>query len=388
MANLPFSASKELYTEICKDSPDIEKINQSIAKGADLNYQSEKDGYTPLMLAVKKQDIPLITFLLQQGADPFLKNDLDQTASDLAEENPPIYKLIKNYELLLATQREDSEKVKDALAKGAEINFQGKGGYTAIMIAVKNNSLQMVELLITYKPNFYRKTDEGDTVYSLAWDRLIRKTLQMGKPLTPQEKDDFFKAINAPRDDDEERYERGRLKMLEERKKHPFSLDQLQFRYFKSPATEEEIDALQDYIGHPLPKLYKEICRRFNGGKPKINYFNDIDGDVDQIGYFEQVTKKGEEGYTIWNVMKNFSAALKRDELPFASDSLTQSIFYLKWVGENVQVWRLFYGALAYAVDPYDDDDEDDDNYKPKYVHVLINESFEAFLETLYAVEE
>ncbi|WP_193392634.1 hypothetical protein, partial [Legionella maceachernii] len=51
-------------------------------------------------------------------------------------------------------------------------------------------------------------------------------------------------------------------------------------------------------------------------------------------------------------------------------------------------VWRLFYGALAYAVDPYDDDDEDDDNYKPKYVHVLINESFEAFLETLYAVEE
>ncbi|KTD26270.1 ankyrin repeat domain-containing protein, partial [Legionella maceachernii] len=79
MANLPFSASKELYTEICKDSPDIEKINQSIAKGADLNYQSEKDGYTPLMLAVKKQDIPLITFLLQQGADPFLKNDLDQT---------------------------------------------------------------------------------------------------------------------------------------------------------------------------------------------------------------------------------------------------------------------------------------------------------------------
>ncbi|WP_160158642.1 ankyrin repeat domain-containing protein [Legionella maceachernii] len=381
--------SKALFEEIRKAEPNLLKIEAHSIKGANINDQSQENGYTPLMLAVKKQEIPLITFLLQQGADPFLKNDLDQTASDLAEENPPIYKLIKNYELLLATQREDSEKVKDALAKGAEINFQGKGGYTAIMIAVKNNSLQMVELLITYKPNFYRKTDEGDTVYSLARNDLIYHTLDVGKPLTPQEKEDFFKAINAPRDDDEERYERGRLKMLEERKKHPFSLDQLQFQRFDPPATEEEIDALQDYIGHPLPKLYKEICRRFNGGQPKINYFNDIDGDVDQIGYFEQVTKKGEEGYTIWDVMKNFSAALKKDELPFASDSLTQSIFYLKWVGENVQVWRLFYGALAYAVDPYDDDDdEDDDNYKPKYVHVLINESFEAFLETLYAVEE
>lgn len=184
---------------------------------------------------------------------------------------------------------------------------------------------------------------------------------------------------------DEERYERGRLKMLEERKKHPFSLSQLQFSRIKFPASEEEIKTLQDYVGHPLPELYKEICRYFNGGKPRFKCCEDVDGRLVKIGYFLCVTNEKKD-YTIWTVIKNFREELGADCLPFVDDSLGLSTFYLKWVNGKVQVWRLLYGELASEFSGFDDDD--DENEESYYCHVLINESFDAFLESLYAVEE
>ena len=185
---------------------------------------------------------------------------------------------------------------------------------------------------------------------------------------------------------DEERYERGRLKMLEERKKNPFSLNQLQFSSIKPPALEEEIEALQNYIGHPLPELYKEICRHFHGGKPQLKCFEDAEGRLVKIGSFYSVVNAKEKGYNIWKVIKNFSQELGRDCLPFAGDSLGLSTFYLKWVNEKVQVWRLLYGEMAYEFSDYDDDDENEE--EGYYFHVLVNESFDAFLESLYAVEK
>ena len=142
---------------------------------------------------------------------------------------------------------------------------------------------------------------------------------------------------------DEARYERGHLKILEERKKQPFSLSQLQFRRIEPPALEEEIKALQDYIGHPLPELYKEICRHFNGGKPKLKCFEDIDGRVDKNWFFYRLTSDREKGF--WKIIENFSSELKKEGLPFAHDSLGLNIFYFKWVNDKVEVWRLLYGS-------------------------------------------
>lgn len=186
---------------------------------------------------------------------------------------------------------------------------------------------------------------------------------------------------------DEERYERGRLKMLEERKKHPFSLNQLQFDDIESPASEEEIEALETYVGHPLPKLYKEICRYFNGGEPNVDCFEDVEGRVGKIGNFYTVTHNRKKNGNIWKVIENFNHELTKDCLPFARDSLGLSVFYLKWVNDKVQVWRLLYGELAYEFSGYDDDD-DENKEGGYYFHVLVNESFDAFLESLYAVEE
>ena len=180
-------------------------------------------------------------------------------------------------------------------------------------------------------------------------------------------------------DHNEERYDRARLKMLEKRKKEPFSLNQLQFHRMDPPASEEEIEILQNYVGHPLPELYKEICRNFNGGLPKLRFFEDVDGEVDEIGFFFRVANKSEKDSHIWGVIENFSDELAKDCLPFARDR-GGSIFYLKWVNDKVQVWRLFYGELAYEFSDYNGE-------RCLYYHLLINESFDAFLESLYEVE-
>lgn len=375
-------ASTALCAEIKNDEPQLSKIESYLSEGADINYQLEENGDTPLMLAVEKKNQPLVAFLLEHGANPFLKNHLQQTVSDLVDPSDALYKHLKNHELLLATLWEDSEKVRDALAKGADINFQGKGGYTAMMIAAENNSLKMVELLITYKPNFYRKTEDGLTVYDFVHERLIHKTLQVYRPLTFEEKDEFFKSINIPQRKNEDCYELGRLKMLADRKGKKFHLSQLQFNFIESPATEEEINELQKYIAHPLPELYKEICRHYNGGAPKLNYYDDEDGgwNTNNIGCFFHVTSNRAKDFNIWNAIEDFSPELKKDCLPFAGDNYGDSIFYLKWVGDKVQVWRLLYGELAYEYD--------DDNNEHGRVHVLINESFDDFLESLYAVEK
>ena len=46
-------------------------------------------GTTPLNLAVKRGDLEIVNILLESGADPFIKNDLDMNAFDLCEKLGP-----------------------------------------------------------------------------------------------------------------------------------------------------------------------------------------------------------------------------------------------------------------------------------------------------------
>lgn len=55
-------------------------------RGADVNAQS-KSGVTALMVAATHNNPPMIGMLIDAGADPALKNNLGQTAADVAERN-------------------------------------------------------------------------------------------------------------------------------------------------------------------------------------------------------------------------------------------------------------------------------------------------------------
>lgn len=64
-----------------------------------VNKADEKDGFTPVMDAVVKGDASILKFLLEQGADPLIKDKRGYTALDLALKlsKGEMIKIIKDY---------------------------------------------------------------------------------------------------------------------------------------------------------------------------------------------------------------------------------------------------------------------------------------------------
>ncbi|HHF7349550.1 TPA: ankyrin repeat domain-containing protein [Legionella feeleii] len=390
-----FDSSKALLAEIRKEPRSQVIIEQCLAEGADINYQDEGDGYTALMLAVDKDDEPLVAYLLQQGANPLIKNHHQEIASDLALTHSPIYKLLKNNELIMAVLLDDSELVKKALTAGADINYQGAGGYNAMMVAVENDNLEMVELLVPYKPNPYRKNDAGYNLQKLSENKLIRKTISVGKPLTPEEKIQFFEKLKTIEKESAERkasYSLSRLRMLEERKTVPFSLSQLEFDDIDPPATEADIQALEAHLGHRLPAVYKELVTHYNGASPKACYFGA--SELASIRFFYRLHPKEQEIFSngIWSELKILDYRLPPDSLPLASTLYEGGFFYLRWRGEEPEVWLNYYlgAGKEFRQENYRFFQEsflDQSFVDVDYCHFLISPSLQLFLESLYAVE-
>jgi len=75
----------------------METIRDLIHGGADINRQSTLDGNTPLHHACKAGNLEVVVELIRCGADPTLKNHLNNTATDFAERSVADY-LLKNIE--------------------------------------------------------------------------------------------------------------------------------------------------------------------------------------------------------------------------------------------------------------------------------------------------
>lgn len=386
-----FDSSKALLAEIRKEPRSQAIIEQCLAEGADINYQDEEDGYTALMLAVDKDDEPLVAYLLQKGANPLIKNHHQEIASDLALTHSPIYKLLKNNELIMAVLSDDSELVKKALAAGADINYQGAGGYNAIMVAVENDNLEMVELLVPYKPNPYRKNDAGYNLQKLSKNKLIRKTISVGKPLTPEEKIQFFEKLKAIEKENEQRkasYSRNRLRMLEERKTVPFSLSQLEFDDIDPPATEADIKALEAHLGHRLPAVYKELVTHYNGACPEARYFGD--NELASMNCFFRLHPKEQDIFYggIWKQLKILDYRIPPDAIPLADTLHEGGFFYLRWRGEEPEVWLNYYLGAGEEFGEENPMFLDEFFVEGDYLHFLISSSLQLFLESLYAIKD
>jgi len=64
-----------------------ENVEILIEHGADVNYQSQYDGYTSLHWASKKGYLELVKLLIKNGATPNVLNNKNQAPKDLAKEN-------------------------------------------------------------------------------------------------------------------------------------------------------------------------------------------------------------------------------------------------------------------------------------------------------------
>jgi len=164
---------------------------QMLVMGMDINGQ-DKGGNTPLFMACMNGDPEFVKFLLDQGADPNIKNKQESTAiiaaaneSDFFEELVPL--LIEKgadvrvkakdgttvlWPLITTLGRADEQEILDTvklvLEKGAEVDSTIEGGRTPLMFAAMMGNQSMVKLLVENGANVNAKSKEGEAPLNLA----------------------------------------------------------------------------------------------------------------------------------------------------------------------------------------------------------------------------
>lgn len=190
----------------CNQRHIIERIQKLIVSGADVNsfynpidksdpqhtlqptaleQNARGINQTPLMLAVKAMNIPVITCLKEQGADLTMQDNEGNTALIFAVKNKSaqsfnMVRALENTPLLSISQTlnlaaEDWEKcpidileycIKPFLENS--INIHNENGYTALMYAAKNNDYASVNYLIDNEAKTTLKNNDNQTAFELA----------------------------------------------------------------------------------------------------------------------------------------------------------------------------------------------------------------------------
>lgn len=354
------NASKALQQEINSKTTRSRRIKQLIDLGADINYQAEDDGYTALMLAVDADNQRITEYLLTLGANPLLCNHSYEIASELALRHSPIYLTLKDYELLFATLNNDLANVKSILDAGAIINFQAPDGYTALLIAVDQSLVDMTKYLLTKDPDINLTRADGKGVFELVTDEEVYLLLQARMPINNNSEDALLSPLELIRSsgkksttlffgfkNNKNTKEYEKIKVINEAQRHgslPFYTSQLNIRShnrtdIKPTATNDQIEELENSVGHALPESYKAILREHNGGTPALHHF-DADEEAYSLNYFYSLGDKKDSSLNIWWAADRFSALAGPETLPFAEDA-TNNVYFFKWIDEIAQVWIL-----------------------------------------------
>jgi hypothetical protein len=143
-------------------SEDIEKVQELIARGEDVNAR-EEDKTTPLFTAVGSGNVEMARLLLNFGARVNARDTDRQTPLMRLDEDatPELVQLLVNHgarlnltdragnsALILAAEDVDAEVLRVLVDAGADVNLVNKEGQTALMNAANNDSLESVRLLL------------------------------------------------------------------------------------------------------------------------------------------------------------------------------------------------------------------------------------------------
>ena len=171
------------------DDVRIKRIDALLASGSDINYQ-DSEGFSPLMYAVDSNNERIAEYVLNCGANPFLKNKSGNTAKTLTSRTSEIYKIIKGYELLAHTSAGNLSGIKSLLnADNSIIDFQRRDGYTPLLIATELGLTEIVDYLLSHSPNLEITLNDGKGIFDLVSDQIIERLLKQAK--NPMESDDF-----------------------------------------------------------------------------------------------------------------------------------------------------------------------------------------------------
>jgi ankyrin repeat protein len=144
----------------------LKRINETI-----LNYQNKK-GFTPLIMALVVNNIPLIKEIMKYKPDVTLHSDNGLTATDYARAlkidlNDLITSEFKD--LKIAIRDNDLSEVESILDKLKYINETDYNEYTILMYAVEtSNNLEIIKAILKKNPDLSIRNSNGKTALDIA----------------------------------------------------------------------------------------------------------------------------------------------------------------------------------------------------------------------------
>ena len=178
---------------------DIKEAMALISRGENVNYR-EKDGTTPIAVAVEVGNLEMVQLLLDAGAKINARNSLKQTPLMYMDEDatPELINLLLRYgakvnristdgntALIRAALEADAEVVQVLIDAGARLDVQNELGMTALMVAAQTNDLETVRRLVLAGANVNLKDKEGQTAWDKSNDKVGELLETHGAIVTP-----------------------------------------------------------------------------------------------------------------------------------------------------------------------------------------------------------
>ncbi len=139
------------------------KLRNLIKQGVDVNIR-DRDGKPGILIAVEKKHNGIVRILLDNGVDPN-GNYFRSGSADL---------------FVFAVHNNNLEAAEHLVRKGINANFNHryKGGKSALMIAIEQDRLSLINLLLDKKMNFDLTDEFGNTALMYAAQRNMVSTVR------------------------------------------------------------------------------------------------------------------------------------------------------------------------------------------------------------------
>jgi len=141
---------------------DTNTVLKAIDSGYDVNTQNH-DGFTLLSYAVAGNQLKIVKLLLEHGADPRIDKGSSMVNASYSEDSTMLKLLLDaggdpnarfgfmlDTPILMAVRHDNIKSLVMLLERGADPNLADKFGYTPLIFVVTGNSTEMTSLLIEH----------------------------------------------------------------------------------------------------------------------------------------------------------------------------------------------------------------------------------------------
>jgi ankyrin repeat protein len=156
---------------------EVDIVQAYLEAGGDVNRRFD-GGKTLLIVAVEWSRFEVAQYLMENNADPEVRDEQELSAFDHAGENKRMQAILNKQwdffnelvkRLFKAVEEENSTELKEVLELGADINARDEVGRTVLIWAVELRKSRIVKRLIRYEEiDVNAVDDEGRSALSIA----------------------------------------------------------------------------------------------------------------------------------------------------------------------------------------------------------------------------